>query len=443
MVFEKLYLHIDRELYSPGDDIWMKSYLVNGLSNQLIPGYKSIYAQLISESGEVIQNRLFFSQEGCGKSDFTIPDTTKAGAYTIRAFTKYQQNFGEESYFHKKIFISGIGNSGAQQNNRTAYTPSKINASFLPEGGNLVVNTLNRIAFKVIDENGKGINSKGKVVDESGTEIVTFKSRYRGMGEFKLKAESGKNYTVLIDNYPDYSYKLETAKENAIGLQYNKEDNNLLFTVSRNSELTEAQELIFQAEHKDIVVFKNQILLDQAEVVQPVLENFFPIGISKVSVRNKQNTILAERLVFVRDKNTKTLTISLNKAKYSSREKVELEISPQLRRRDSVSGTLSVAVVQPVYFNSEGNKQTIESYLLLDSELKGAIEAPASCFYDEEDISAEEKLDLVMQINGWRKYYWDELGKYLDRDLPDWEDLGLSLKGNVVSLNGKKPVAEG
>ena len=48
LVFEKLYLHVDREMYSPGDDIWFKSYLVNGLNNQLIPGYKNIYTELIS-----------------------------------------------------------------------------------------------------------------------------------------------------------------------------------------------------------------------------------------------------------------------------------------------------------------------------------------------------------------------------------------------------------
>jgi len=41
VIFEKVYLHIDRELYTAGDDIWFKSYLINGFNNRIIPGYKN------------------------------------------------------------------------------------------------------------------------------------------------------------------------------------------------------------------------------------------------------------------------------------------------------------------------------------------------------------------------------------------------------------------
>ena len=92
----------------------------------------------------------------------------------------------------------------------------------------------------------------------------------------------------------------------------------------------------------------------------------------------------------------------LNKNEYSTREKVELELTPLLARRDSVNETLSVSVVNAGYFNSVGGNQSIQSYLLLDSELKGSIESPASYFMEEENISIDEKLDLVMMINGWR-----------------------------------------
>jgi len=36
------------------------------------------------------------------------------------------------------------------------------------------VNAINHIAFKAIDETGKGIDVKGKVVDETGNEVVLF-----------------------------------------------------------------------------------------------------------------------------------------------------------------------------------------------------------------------------------------------------------------------------
>ena len=72
IIYEKVYLHIDRELYAPGDDIFFKSYLVSGINNQLIPGYKNIYVQLISDSGTVISNKLLLSKNGNAKGDIQL-----------------------------------------------------------------------------------------------------------------------------------------------------------------------------------------------------------------------------------------------------------------------------------------------------------------------------------------------------------------------------------
>jgi uncharacterized protein YfaS (alpha-2-macroglobulin family) len=102
ILYEKVYLHIDRELYSPGDDIWFKSYLVSGINNRLIPGYKNIYIHLISDSGVVVDSKLLLSRDGTAHGDFQLSETIRDGNYTIRAFTKYLENFGVESFFHKR-----------------------------------------------------------------------------------------------------------------------------------------------------------------------------------------------------------------------------------------------------------------------------------------------------------------------------------------------------
>jgi hypothetical protein len=70
LLYEKLYLHIDRELYSPGDDIWMKSYLVSGINHRLIQGYKNIYVQLIDEDGSITDQKLLLAYNGVAKGRF-------------------------------------------------------------------------------------------------------------------------------------------------------------------------------------------------------------------------------------------------------------------------------------------------------------------------------------------------------------------------------------
>ncbi|MBK6285232.1 MAG: hypothetical protein IPF54_23620 [Draconibacterium sp.] len=156
IIYEKVYLHIDRELFAPGDDIWFKSYLVSGINNKLISGYKNIYVQLISDSGKLITSRLLLSKNGTAMGDFQLPLEIDDGTYTIRAFTKYLENFGEKSLFHKKIGMSGSKNSMEITNDDADLKPVNIDVAFLPEGGTFVLNAINHIAFKAIDEKGKG-----------------------------------------------------------------------------------------------------------------------------------------------------------------------------------------------------------------------------------------------------------------------------------------------
>ena len=131
ILYEKVYLHIDRELYAPGDDIWFKSYLVSGINNKLVPGYKNIYVQLIAESGEVVSNRLLLSKDGTAHGDIQLPLEIADGNYTIRAFTRYLTNFDTESYFHKKIIISGSKNSLEIGENDSDSKSVNIDVSFL------------------------------------------------------------------------------------------------------------------------------------------------------------------------------------------------------------------------------------------------------------------------------------------------------------------------
>jgi hypothetical protein len=443
ILYEKIYLHIDRELYAPGDNIWFKSYLVSGINNRLLPGYKNIYVQMISDSGVVVSNKLLLSRNGTAHGDFQLSETIADGNYTIRAFTKYLENFGFESYFHKQIVISGSKNSLEIEAETIDQESVKIDVSFLPEGGNFVLNAINHIAFKAIDEKGKGIAVKGKVVDETGEEVVSFRAAYKGMGKFIMMPQEGKKYFALVDEFPDFSYQFEPALSNGLTLNYKPDGNYLLFTLTRNIKINVPQNYVLRASHKGIELFYSQITMNEFQHAQRLFKGLFPLGISKITVFDEQNNTVAERLIFVQNKGDKAISLDLNKTEFKTREKVKINVASLLPPTDTITSNLSVAVVHEDYFSSTGNNQTIESYLLLDSELKGSIESPASCFMDESEISAEEKLDFVMMVNGWRSYYWNDLEKYRGAELPNWADYGLSIKGNVVKQWGGKPVDDG
>lgn len=443
IVYEKLYLHIDREIYSPGENIWFKSYLVSGINHKLIPGYKNIYVQLLTEDGFVVDSCLMLSLNGVATNDFKLPETLSEGSYTIRAYTKYLLNFGEQSVFHQKIAVARAGDSPESQTKQPD-DELKIDISFLPESGNLVLNAANRIAFKAVDEKGRGVKVSGKVIDESGVEITTFATSYKGMGQFVLMPSGDKTYIAKIDGYPDFSYRFPKASSNGIALHYQEKGNILQFVLNRNFKSTGSINLILRAFHKGVELFMEEVEMSGFQQSVEVFKGSFPLGISKISVTDQFENVLAERLIFVRSSKGETVKIGQVKQEYATREKVILDFTSLLDpESDSLKNSLSLSVVNEDYFSTGGYSQSIESYLLLDSELKGPLESPAAFFIDDDTITAAEKLNLAMMIHGWRRYYWDELEEYAGKQLPNWADIGLELNGRVKALFRDKPIVGG
>src|ERR1700712_1696430 len=49
---EKIYVHFDKNYYNPGETIWFKAYIFDGLERAANP--RNFYAELTDESGNVI-----------------------------------------------------------------------------------------------------------------------------------------------------------------------------------------------------------------------------------------------------------------------------------------------------------------------------------------------------------------------------------------------------
>lgn len=442
VLYEKVYLHIDRELYSPRDTIWFKAYLVSGMTNKLIAGYKNIYVQLVSPEGKIIANRMLLSLNGETPGDISLPDSVADGQYTVRATTRYLENFGEEGFFHKQVWILSPKNSAG---NDLSPNPveQKIDVMFFPEGGNLVSEALNNIAFKAVDQSGKGIDASGRVTDESGNEVATFRTSFLGMGKFMLMPGEGKSYTATIDGFPGFLYHFENIKPEGIAISFRDEGENILITLSRNIKQSDEQTFYLAAIHKGVVLFYKTITLTGFQQAVKVPKNLFAQGISKISLLGPAFNIVAERLVFISDGQPNPVGLALNKEEFSTREKVELSVESFINTADTILSSLSIAVVNDNYLSPALNSQNILSYLLLDSELKGAIESPSLYFSDSGNLSPDEKLDLLMMVQGWRSYNWDEIPQLAPADLAGWEDVGLTVSGTVKKLLRDKPVVGG
>jgi hypothetical protein len=442
VLYEKVYLHADREYYAPGDTLWFKSYLVSALTNKLEPGYKNIYVQLLSPKGKVIANRLLMSVYGTSYGDILLKDSLISGQYTLRAATRYLEGFGEKSCFHKRIWIGKSGDFELKDSTQIKKTEIG-EVLFFPEGGNLVVNAANHVAFKAIGKDGKGMEVSGKISDSEGHAITTFKTTFLGMGQFIFMPKEGEKYNISIDNHPEYHCQLPAIQNTGLALHSEQGEKDIMVSLSRNYKQEDLQSLTLVANHKGVVLFYKSHTMDGFKQGIKLSKINFPLGITKISVYDNSMNILAERLVFISDGQLSSVKINTDKKEYAAREKVSLSLEPVLAKDDSITSTLSLAVVNEGYFSAEGNTQTIQSYLLLDSELKGAIESPARYFVNEDSISSDKKLDLLMMVQGWRSYYWDDIIKSAPKDMAGWDDAGITVSGVMKRLFREKTIAGG
>ena len=110
---EKLYIHTDRAAYAGGEKIWMRAYVANAIS--LKPEHLSryVYAELIDPEGNLTDRvRMRQNETGSIEGCLELSDTLIAGQYTLRGYTRYMENAGDEYFFKKRIRVmSTLGKS--------------------------------------------------------------------------------------------------------------------------------------------------------------------------------------------------------------------------------------------------------------------------------------------------------------------------------------------
>lgn len=139
---EKVYLHIDRENYFSGEDIWFKAYfMANFLPSHIST---SIYVELIDEKGNIKKREIFPVFFGAAQGQVGIDTILTTGNYILRAYSAAMLNQNDFLYTRSIRIFGKKTNAGSYDETR------QLQVDFFPEGGNLIEGMLNNVAFKAI-----------------------------------------------------------------------------------------------------------------------------------------------------------------------------------------------------------------------------------------------------------------------------------------------------
>jgi hypothetical protein len=430
---EKVYVHCDRNEYLAGQTIWFKAYLYA----DFVPADRStsLYVELLNSSSDIISRQVFPVFSGFSRGQLILPDTIGEGNYMLRAYTSLMLNYDPEFLYKKQILVF---NKNKKAGPVPPAKPVEVKISFFPEGGNFIAGLSNSIAFKATDEKGLPIDVKGVIKKENEETVTEFSSLHDGMGYFDLAADEKANYyAVLIGDPSGKKYSLPKITTKGVVLRVINTGVTKQFEIlQRNDDpFFKAAYMVGQMQHH--MVFKTEFKESKNEMTGTIRTDNLSSGILQITVFNKNNQPIAERLTFVDNReyiqNGELLTDTIS---FSDRGFNRFTLS----LKDTVKGSFSVSV-SDLAFDASIRKENIVSALLLTSDIKGYVHNPAWYFSSQTD-SAQNGLDLVMMTNGWRRFRWEELKGNTPGGIK-YADTGfITLAGRINIENTKKPLAD-
>ena len=440
-LIEKVYLHIDRENYLAGDDIWFQAYLIDALDHLLTDNSNNLHVELISPSSKIISCRIIRLEGGLGNGDFKLPADIKSGRYRLRAYTNYMRNFSDQLFFSKEITIVNANDNGQDEiSDKVKYLEKKIIINFFPEGGSLVNNVPSIVAFKAVDNLGVGCDVSGKIYSSDGDLITTIKSTHLGMGKFFLRPSSGLKYYSIIRGADsvDIMTELPTSFPKGVTLSAAiNQDNELLITTKTNAEtlaLISEYDMLLSISIRKEVINTIPFRIKSPVTSFVVTTGYLPEGILMLTLTTREDLPLSERLIYLERETPLKMLIKTDKHLYKKREQVNLKISLSGDSTIDREGNVSLAVVDETFTNNTSQfPRTISSWFLLESDIRGSVDEP-SYYFDPSNPDRVKNMDLLLLTQGWRDFAW----KYDTILFPP--ENGFSVTGRLRNSYKNKPI---
>jgi len=433
---EKIHLHTDRDFYVPGEKIWFKAYVVEAHSH-LHPTYSQyVYVELISPENTIVNRVMIRQTDGIFHGHLPITESIPEGNYTLRAYTRYMENLGDDYFFKKNIRIGNLVSAKKKLPQTISMEKDDFDVSFFPEGGNLLEGIFCKVAFKALNKNGYAETVSGKLVDETGEELASVETYYAGMGIIGFVPESGKRIYLKCSNANglEKQFELPQPEPIAYSLTISLRGNRFLISVQKSINAPDIP-LYLLSHCRGKILYcsewdKNRsfILFHQEQL---------PAGVIQFVLFDQQMYPLSERLVFNKnDDVVAKVEFRTDKEAYEKREKA---ISILSLSDFSDYAHFSVAITDDKDIAID-ETTTVFSSLLLSSELKGYIEN--SAYYLQDNNESNTALDYLMMTHGWRRYNVPELmmGNIKSPQIPF--QIAHEITGRVIGLLSSNPVAE-
>ena len=451
---EKVYLHFDNTGYYAGDTIWFKAYTVTADEVKPTTLSRVLHVELLTPRGEVTDSRKLKIQDGQCHGEFALPKDCKGGFYEVRAYTRAMLNFGDTHIFSRVFPIYSepeqAGNyqekdmdsfAGEKKERPEPEKADRVNLHFFPEGGHAVLGIPARVAFRATGKNGEDINVTGTLYNASREPVASLATIHQGMGVFEFTPQA-QEYEATV-NYEGKEYTIPFKDILAEGYVMNVDNLNpdLMRISVQKSEALPNDTIAVSVTCRGKLCAVEAFVLGKEPYAFRIPKEKLPAGCIQVTAFNAAGDILAERLAFNTRKDMFVpIRVTQDKTSYKPFEEVNLQFDVHDPSGKPLETTFSLAVRDAATSPRTAYQDNILTDLLLSSDVKGYIQDPMQYFTDD-SRTTRTKLDLLMMVQGWRRYSWQQMAGVKPIKIKHFAEEGLTLWGKVQTLVRNKPRA--
>jgi hypothetical protein len=435
---DRLFLHLDRNLYHAGDTIRFQAYVRDSRTGIFMTESSSMYAMLINSSHKTIDSARFRIIMAAVPGWLKIPADAPTGDYSVLAFTSSDMNFNPSFSFSTPVRIEPMKSAGPDMEKKAGSRdtlnfelPSpetSTDLKFLPEGGTFIYGLSQKLAFNAVTSSGRTLQVTGTVFREDGLKITDFKPGAYGPGILEFTPVSGHTYYAELDGsqFKGKKWLLPVPQESGVALKIGYLNDETIEIVLRGRKSENVQYLL-TVTMNNILVFSETVKIDSI-VRKKIRADKLPAGTAYVSLYDNELRPVAERLVFLNNQKRMNIALNVSRKEYFRGEETELKLSTTDLAGKGISSLISVSVADSATgYSSSIPSQEIESSFLFDKVFYDNL--PLRTRMAGLNLVDSKSMDVLLLTYGFRRFVPKEIIAGPDIEMVNYDCITITNPG--------------
>lgn len=300
---ERILVHVDKNFVKEEESLFFKAYVLTGPNRIRATISKVLKVELLDDQKQVLRTQYHEITDGMAVGAFVMPKKLNEGEYTLRAYTRWMQNYGDSFYSHTLLQNETASSSESIDKNEM----ESLKISFYPEGNQLIEQLDNWLLIKATMEGNQHLDIKGQIIDENNEVIVAATAYGEGLTSVVFNPQPGKKYRYRVES--GQTFDLPPIQQEGYALKVNNlNKTDLDIQIATSPSLLNSKVWI-KGEMSGITYFKKEIHAENSLETIEVPKEGIPFGIMTIAILNQQEEILAERPVSIKPSEKLTITL--------------------------------------------------------------------------------------------------------------------------------------